>query len=129
MRRVIRTTDAPRARGIYSQAIVADGFVFVAGQLSIDPQTNELELGDIKSETRRTLQNIRAILEASGSSLRDVVRVGVYLADLNDFAAMNEVYKEFFPEDPPARSTVGVQLPKIKIEIDCIARVRKRGKR
>jgi len=129
MRKVIRTTDAPRARGIYSQAIVANGFVFVAGQLSISPQTNELELGDIKSETRRTLQNVRAILEASGSSMRDVVRVGVFLADLNDFAAMNEVYKEFFPEDPPARTTVGVQLPKIKIEIDCIARVRKRGKR
>lgn len=129
MRKVIRTTDAPRARGIYSQAIVADGFVFVSGQVCINPKTNELEPGDIKSETRRTLQNVRAILEASGSSMGDVVRVGVFLADLNDFAPMNEVYKEFFPEDPPARSTVGVQLPKIKIEIDCIARVRKKLKR
>ena len=129
MRKVTRTTNAPQPRGSYSQAIVADGFVFVAGQLSINPETNELELGDIKSETRRTLQNIGAILEAAGSSLRDVVRVGVFLADLNDFAAMNEVYKEFFPENPPARSTVGVQLPKIKIEIDCIARVRKKVKR
>jgi len=129
MRKVIRTTDAPRARGIYSQAIVSDGFVFVSGQLSVNPETNELELGDIKLETRRTLQNIRGILDAAGSSLRDVVRVGVFLSDLNDFAAMNDIYKEFFPEDPPARTTVGVQLPKIKIEIDCIARVRKRRKR
>lgn len=129
MRKVIRTTDAPRARGIYSQAIVADGFVFVAGQVCVNPKTNELELGDIRSETRRTLENVRAILEASGSSLRDAVRVGVFLANLNDFAAMNEVYKEFFPDDPPARTTVGVQLPKIKIEIDCIARVRKKFKR
>ena len=129
MHRVIRTSDAPQPRGIYSQAIVSDGFVFVAGQAAINPKTNELELGDIRSETRRTLENIRAILGAAGSSLRDVVRVGVFLADMNDFAAMNEVYREFFPENPPARSTVGAQLPKIKIEIDCIARVRKGRKK
>ncbi len=124
MRRVIRTSKAPQPRGVYSQAIVADGFVFVAGQASINPETNELELGDIRSEVRRTLENIRAILEAAGSSLREVVRVGVFLADMNDFAAMNEVYRKFFPEDPPARTTVGAELPKIKVEIDCIARVR-----
>lgn len=129
MRRVIRTSDAPQPRGIYSQAIVSDGFVFVAGQAAINPKTNELELGDIRSEARRTLQNIRAILEAAGSSMRDVVRVGVFLSDINDFAAMNEVYREFFLENPPARSTVGAQLPKIKIEIDCIARVRKARKK
>ena len=104
---------------------MAGDFVFVAGQGPINTATNEMELGDIRSETRRTLENIRAILEASGSSLRNVVRVGVFLADLNDFAAMNEVYKKFFTVDPPARTTVGVQLPKIKIEIDCIARVSK----
>jgi 2-iminobutanoate/2-iminopropanoate deaminase len=126
MRKVVRTSEAPQPRGVYSQAIVADGFVFVAGQGATNPQTNELELGDIRSETRRCLKNIRAILEAAGSSLKDVVRVGVFLADINDFAAMNEVYKEFFPEDPPARTTVGATLPKIKIEIDCIARVSKR---
>jgi 2-iminobutanoate/2-iminopropanoate deaminase len=84
-----------------------------------------LELGDIASETRRTLQNIQAILEAAGSSLRDVVRVGVFLADIKDFDAMNAVYSEFFSQDPPARTTVGAQLPKIKVEIDCIARVSK----
>jgi 2-iminobutanoate/2-iminopropanoate deaminase len=82
-----------------------------------------LELGDVGSETRRTLQNIQAILEAAGSSLLDVVRVGVFLADIKDFDAMNAVYREFFPADQPARTTVGAQLPKIKVEIDCIARV------
>ena len=129
MNRVIRTSDAPQPRGVYSQAIVADGFVFVAGQAAINPKTNELELGDVRSEVRSTLQNIQAILQAAGSSLRDVVRVGVFLADINDFAAMNEVYREFFSENPPARTTVGAQLPKIKVEIDCIARVRKPRKK
>ena len=95
---------------------------------AINPSTNEFELGDVGSETRRTLQNIRAILEAAGSSLRDVVRVGVFLADIKDFDGMNVVYREFFPEDEPARTTVGVQLSKIKVEIDCIARVSKPGK-
>jgi 2-iminobutanoate/2-iminopropanoate deaminase len=125
MRKVIRTSEGPRPRGPYSQAIVADGFVFVAGQASVNPSTNELELGDVRSETRRTLQNIRAILEAAGSSLRSVVRVGVFLANMKDFDGMNAVYREFFTEDPPARTTVGTQLSKIKVEIDCIARVRK----
>ncbi len=129
MRKVICTPDGPRPRGVYSQAIVADGFVFVAGQVSVNPETNKLEPGDIRSETRRTLENLRAILIASGSSLRDVVRVGVYLADMKDFDAMNEVFRKFFPEDPPARSTIGAQLPKIKIEIDCIARLPKPSRR
>ena len=125
MRKVIHTPDAPAPKGPYSPAIVADGFVFVAGQASINPKTGEFEYGDIKSETRRTLENIRIILEAAGSSLKDVVRVGVFLANLEDFAAMNEVYNEFFPEDQPARTTVGVELPRIKVEIDCIAQTRK----
>jgi 2-iminobutanoate/2-iminopropanoate deaminase len=123
MREVIRTSKGPQPRGPYSQAIVANGFVFVAGQGPTNPSTNDLELGDVGSETRRTLQNIQAILEAAGSSLRDVVRVGVFLADIRDFDSMNAVYKEFFPQDQPARTTVGAQLPKIKVEIDCIARV------
>jgi 2-iminobutanoate/2-iminopropanoate deaminase len=129
MRKAIHPAAAPRPRGPYSPAIVAEGFVFVAGQGPVNPKTNELELGDVRSETRRTLENIRLILSAAGSSLRDVVRVGVFLADMNDFAAMNEVYREFFPEAPPARTTVGAQLPKIKVEIDCIARVRKARRR
>ncbi len=126
MHKVVKTSLAPRPRGVYSQAIVADGFVFVAGQGPISPETNELELGDIRSETRRTLENIRAILNSAGSSLRDVVRVSVFLADIKDFDAMNSVYRNFFPVDPPARTTVGVKLPKIKVEIDCIARLSRR---
>jgi len=127
MRKVIRTTHAPRPRGVYSQAVVDGDFVFVAGQGSINPVTSELELGDIRSETRRTLKNIQAILEASGCTLKDIVRIGVFLADLKDFDAMNDVFRQFFTEDPPARTTVGCELPKIKIEIDCIARRRKPG--
>jgi len=128
MRKVIRTSQGPLPRGPYSQAIVADGFVFVAGQAAVNPITNEQELGDVASETRRTLRNIQAILEAAGSSLGDVVRVGVFLADIKDFDAMNVVYREFFPQDQPARTTVGAQLPQIKVEIDCIARVRSQEK-
>jgi 2-iminobutanoate/2-iminopropanoate deaminase len=124
MRKVIRTSDAPRPLGVYSQAVVVGGFVFVSGQGPINPATNEMELGDIRSQTRRVLQNVRAILEAAGSSLRDAVRMGVFLADLADFPAMNEVFGEFFPENPPSRTTVGCTLPKMKIEIDCVARVR-----
>jgi 2-iminobutanoate/2-iminopropanoate deaminase len=123
MRKVISTSNAPLPVGVYSQAIVADGFVFVAGQAAINPETNLMELGDIRSETERTLKNIQAILIAAGSSLEHVVRFGVFLSDLNDFAAMNEIFHKFFPSDPPARSTVGVQLPNIKVEIDCIAQV------
>ena len=123
MRTVIHTPNAPQPLGVYSQAIVADGFVFVAGQGSINPRTNQMELGDIRSETRRVLENITAILEAAGTSLKNAVRMGVFLADLNDFQAMNEVFREFFPADPPARTTVGCMLPKIKVEIDCIALV------
>ena len=121
MRTVIRTSNAPQPVGVYSQAIVAHGFLFVAGQGPINPQTNQLELGDIRSETRRVLENIKAILEAAGTSLKNAVRMGVFLADLNDFQAMNEVFCEFFPVDPPARTTVGCALPRIKVEIDCIA--------
>ena len=129
MRKVVKSKKIPQPRGPYSPAIIADGFVFVAGQGSINPTTNEFELGDIRSETKRALENIQAILQAAGSSLRDVVRVGVFLSSMKDFAAMNEVYQEFFPKDPPARTTVGVDLPRIKVEIDCIARVRKARKR
>lgn len=129
MRKVVHTKKAPQPRGVYSQAIVAGGFVFVAGQACVNPKTNEYEFGDVQSETRQTLNNISAILKAAGSSLKDVVRVGVFLGDLNDFAAMNEIYKQFFPKDQPARTTVGCQLSKIKIEIDCIARVSKKHKK
>ena len=123
MRKVVKTSKAPKPSGVYSQGIVSGDFVFVAGQGSINPEDNQLDLGDIRSETRRVLMNIRAILEAAGSSLHSVVRVGVFLADLKDFDGMNEVFQEFFPENPPARTTVGCALPEIKVEIDCIARL------
>jgi 2-iminobutanoate/2-iminopropanoate deaminase len=129
MRKVVQSKKMPQPRGPYSPAVVADGFVFVSGQGSVNPATNELELGDIRSETRRALENVQIILQEAGSSLRDVVRVGVFLADMKDFEAMNEVYQEFFSKDPPARTTVGADLPKkIKVEIDCIARARKSRK-
>jgi 2-iminobutanoate/2-iminopropanoate deaminase len=126
MRKVVRTADAPRPIGVYSQAVVSDGFVFVSGQGGVDPATNEMEGDDVRSQTRQVLRNIRGILEASGSSLQEVVKLGVFLADINDFAAMNEVFREFFPENPPARTTVSCVLPKstMKIEIDCVACVR-----
>ena len=123
MRKVIKTSKAPKPSGVYSQGIVAGDFVFVAGQGSINPETNQLELGDIRSETRRVLKNISAILEEAGSSLSNAVRMGVFLADMKDFDGMNEVFREFFPETPPARTTVGCSLPEIKVEIDCIARL------
>ena len=123
MRKVIKTSKAPKPSGVYSQGIVSGDFVFVAGQGPINPEDNQLELGDIRSETRRVLKNIRAILEAAGSSLGGVARVGVFLADLKDIDAMNEVCQEVFPENPPARTTVGCALPEIKVEIDCIARL------
>jgi 2-iminobutanoate/2-iminopropanoate deaminase len=129
MRKVVKSKKVPKPRGPYSPAIVAGGFVFVAGQAAINPKTNELELGSIQSETRRTLENIKAILEAAGSSMKEVVRCGVFLSDMKNFAAMNGVYAKYFPKNPPARTTVGVSLPKIKVEIDCIARVSKSRKR
>ena len=124
MKQVIDTSQAPKPTGVYSQAIVSGGFVFVSGQGPINPENNHLELGDIRSETRRELENIQAILESVGSSLADVLRMGVFLADLNDFEGMNEVFREFFPENPPARTTIGCNLPEIKVEIDCIALLR-----
>jgi 2-iminobutanoate/2-iminopropanoate deaminase len=123
MRKVIKTSKAPKPSGVYSQGIVSGDFVFVAGQGSINPENNQLELGDIRPETRRVLKNISAILEEAGSSLSNAIRMGVFLADLKDFDGMNEVFREFFPNNPPARTTVGCSLPEIKVEIDCMARL------
>jgi len=129
MRKVVKSKKVPQPRGPYAPAIVSGGFVFVAGQAAVNPKTNELELGTIQAETKRTLENIKTILEAAGSSMKDVVRCGVFLSDMANFAAMNEVYKKYFPKNPPARTTVGVTMPKIKVEIDCIARVSKSHKK
>jgi 2-iminobutanoate/2-iminopropanoate deaminase len=122
-REVIFTEKAPRPVGPYSQAIKAGGWIFVAGQVAIDPATGKLVGGDVKAQTRRVLENIREILSAAGASLKDVVKVNVYLARPEDFAAMNEVYREFFPEEPPARTTVAVKMVAegLLVEIDAIA--------
>lgn len=122
-RDIVRTDAAPAAIGPYSQAVKANGFVFVAGQLPLDPGTGQIVGQDIKQQTRRALENIKAILAASGSSLEKVVRCGVFLKDMNDFGPMNEEYGSFFKELPPARTTVQVaKLPRdALIEIDVIA--------
>lgn len=123
MRQVIATNGAPKAIGPYSQAIRANGFIFVSGQTPIDPATQQLISGSIGEQTERVLRNIEAILQQAGSSMAKIVRCGVFLKDMNDFAAMNEVYAKFFPSDPPARSTVqAARLPKdCQVEIDAIA--------
>ena len=125
MREVVHTTGAPAAIGPYSQGIkVAAGkLVFTAGQIPIDPATGNMVAGDIKAQTRQVLQNVKAVLAAAGSSLEQVVKTTVFLTDLDDFAAMNEVYAGFFSENPPARSAVEVKaLPKgARVEIETIA--------
>ena len=123
-REAISTSNAPAAAGPYSQAIVADGFVFCAGQIPLDPATSELTAGTIEEQTERVLRNLGAVLDAAGASYADVVKTTVFLADMGDFAAMNGVYAGFFPDPPPARSTFQVAaLPKgAKVEIEAIAR-------
>jgi len=123
MREVISTSGAPKAIGPYSQAIRANGFVFISGQVAIDPATQQVIDGDVAAQTDRVLKNLSAILEAAGGGLEKVVRSTVFLKNMGDFAAMNEVYGKYFKDDPPARSTVEVaRLPKdVLIEIDVIA--------
>jgi 2-iminobutanoate/2-iminopropanoate deaminase len=123
MRQVIATNDGPKAIGPYSQAIKANGFIFVSGQIALDPATQQLIAGDVAAQTERVLQNLTAILGAAGSSLPQVVKTTVFLKNMSDFAAMNEVYGRHFSDAPPARSTVEVaRLPKdVLVEIDVIA--------
>jgi len=123
MREVIATNDGPKAIGPYSQAIKANGFVFVSGQVAIDPATQQVIDGDVAVQTERVLKNVAGILKAAGSSLDKVVKSGVFLKNMGDFAAMNEVYGKHFSSVPPARSTVEVaRLPKdVLVEIDVIA--------
>ena len=112
----------PAPRGPYSPAVRAGDFIFVAGQLAVDPVTNEFLTGDIQHETRVTLNNIKRILEGAGATIADVVRVGVFLADGTEFAKMNEVYAEFFGNDKPARTTIVCKFAAdIRVEIDCVA--------
>lgn len=119
----VATDRGPKAIGPYSQAIRANGLVFLSGQIALDPGTQQMVAGDIALQTERVLENLKGIAEAAGSSLSRAVKTTVYLADLADFAAMNEVYARYFPERPPARSTVQVaRLPRdARVEIDLIA--------
>ena len=123
MKEIIATDRGPKAIGPYSQAIKANGFVFVSGQVPIDPATQQIITGDVGAQTDRILRNLTQILEAAGSSLAKVVRSGVFLKNMNDFAAMNEAYGKYFTSSPPARTTVEVaRLPKdVLVEIDVIA--------
>jgi 2-iminobutanoate/2-iminopropanoate deaminase len=125
MREVISTEGAPKAIGPYSQAIRAGGLLFTSGQVAIDPATQQVVAGDVSVQTDRVLKNVSAILQASGSSLDQVVRCTVFLKNMGDFGAMNEVYGKYFKQAPPARSTVEVaRLPKdVLVEIDAIALV------
>ncbi|MEO0098671.1 MAG: RidA family protein [candidate division WOR-3 bacterium] len=122
-KKIIFSEDAPKPIGPYSQGIKIGNFLFTAGQIAIDPKTNELIKGDIKEETRRVLENLKAILTQEGFSLKDVIKVNIYLVDLSHFPQVNEVYSEYFKEDFPVRTTVGVaSLPKgARIEIDLLA--------
>ena len=121
--KVINTAKAPKAIGPYSQAIEANGLVITSGQLPIDPATGEFAPGGIKEQTRQSLTNAKAILEEAGISLANVMKTTVFLSDMNVFAAMNEVYAEFFNEPFPARSAIAVKtLPKnALVEVECIA--------
>jgi 2-iminobutanoate/2-iminopropanoate deaminase len=123
MREIISTKDAPQAIGPYSQAIKANGFVFVSGQIAIDPATQQVIPGDVAAQTDRVLRNLSEILEAAETGLGKVVRSTVFLKNMSDFAAMNTVYSKYFSTAPPARSTVEVaRLPKdVLVEIDVIA--------
>ena len=123
MREIISTKDAPQAIGPYSQAIKANGLIFTSGQIAIDPATQQVIGGDVAAQTDRVLRNLSEILEAAGSGLGKVVRCTVFLKNMSDFAAMNEVYGKYFSSAPPSRSTVEVaRLPKdVLVEIDVIA--------
>ncbi|MFO7167249.1 MAG: RidA family protein [Chloroflexota bacterium] len=120
-RTIVSTTEAPQAIGPYSQAVIAGDIVFCSGQIPLTPDGKLVE-GDIKAQTRQVLTNLRSVLEAAGSSLEKVVKTTVFLADMGEFAAMNEVYAEFFPSAPPARSTVQVaRLPRdVRVEIEAV---------
>lgn len=125
MREIVQSDRGPKPIGPYSQAIKVNGLMFVSGQVSVDPKTNEFVPGDIRQQTERVLENVKGIVEAGGSKLNHVVKTTVFLKNISDFAAMNEVYARYFPTAPPARSTVEVaRLPKeALVEMEVIATV------
>lgn len=122
-KKIIATPNAPEAIGPYSQAVVSNGLAFLSGQIALDPATGQLIEGAVAAQTERILENLKAVLEAAGSSLAQVLKTTVYLKDMGDFQRMNEVYARYFPENPPARSTIeAARLPRdVRVEIDLIA--------
>ena len=123
MKKMITTDKAPQAIGPYSQAVEANGFVFVSGQIPLDPKTGNIAAGDIREQTKRVMENGKAILAAAGCAMSTVVKSTIYLKNIGDFASVNEIYGSYFPVDPPARATVEVsRLPKdVAVEIDFVA--------
>jgi 2-iminobutanoate/2-iminopropanoate deaminase len=126
MRKAVTAEKGPKPAGPYSHAVVSGGFVFISGQGPVDPETGTMP-DAFADQVRQTLKNVRTILEAAGSSLDNVVKVNAYVTDLTRFQEFNEVYKEFFTHDPPARTTVGTSLLGFLVEIDCIAAVPEAG--
>ena len=124
-KKIVQTAKAPSAVGPYSQAIIANGFVYTAGQIPLIPGEQKLVEGDIQAQTRQVLENLKAVLEGAGTSFANVVKTTVFLKSMDDFAKMNEIYAQYFPENPPARSTVEVaRLPRdAMVEIEVIATV------
>ncbi len=122
-KKIIKTSDAPQAIGPYSQAVEAGGFVFISGQIPIDPKTGSVVRADIKEQTRLVMENAKKILAAAGCNMSSVVKSTIYLKNISDFAIINEMYGAYFPADPPARATVEVsRLPKdVSVEIDFVA--------
>ncbi len=125
MSKIVYTPKAPRPIGPYSQGVIAGCFLFISGQIPVDPVTGALVEGDFKVKVRRVLDNVKAVVEATGSSLKDIVKVTVYLRDISLFQEFNTVYQEYFPENPPARAVVGVSsLPRdVDLEVEAIAYV------
>ncbi len=123
MKEIIKTENAPDAIGPYSQAVKTENMVFCSGQIPVDPQTGEFVSDDVTEQTHQVLKNLSAVLKAAGTDLNNVVKTTVFLADMNDFAAMNEIYAEYFGSNKPARATVqAARLPKdARVEIECIA--------
>lgn len=123
MKKIVNTSNAPAPIGPYSQAVIVNGMLFASGQIALDPSTGDLITGDIKTETKRVMENIRGVLEAAGMSFPNIVKTSIFLSDMNDFAQVNEVYGSYFTENFPARETVQVsRLPKnVNVEISVIA--------
>lgn len=122
-RKIVNTDLAPKAIGPYSQAVISNGFVYTAGQIPMNPKTGKVEAFDLEGQVIQVLDNLSAVLEVANSSLKEIIKLTVFMVDLNDFAILNNVFKEYFPEDPPARSAVQVsRLPKdVLVEIEAVA--------